>query len=99
MELTENQKKTLRSYGHKLKPVVMVGDRGVTEGVLRELDNALAHHELIKVRVRGGDRDSRDSMIRELTDAGQATLIQRVGNVALMFRRNPKDPKVVLGSR
>jgi RNA-binding protein len=99
MELTENQKKTLRSYGHKLKPVVMVGDRGISDGVLRELEIALDHHELIKVRVRAGDRESRDAMIRQLADAGHAAIVQRVGNIALLFRRNPEAPKVVLGSR
>ena len=77
----------------------MVGDRGISEGVLRELEVALAHHELIKVRVRAGDRGDRDNMIRQLAEAGDAVVVQRVGNIALLFRRNPKAPKVVLGSR
>ena len=97
--LTERQRKTLRGLGHKLHPIVRIGDRGLTEAVLNELEQALAHHELLKVSIRAGDRDTRDELIEAMCSHTGATLVQRIGNVALVFRRNPDAPKVVLGSR
>lgn len=97
--LTERQRRTLRGLGHKLHPVVRIGDKGLSETVLAELEQALAYHELIKVSVRAGDRDSRREIIEGLCQRTGAALVQRIGNVALVFRRNPEAPKVVLGSR
>ena len=96
MALSEAQKKALRRLGHALKPVVMVGESGISPGVLRELEANLVHHELIKVRVRAGDRAQRDSIITELCESAAAELIQRIGNMALLYRANPDDPKIVL---
>ena len=90
MNLSEHQKKYLRSLGHHLKPLIMVGDKGLSESVLAEYESTLNHHELIKVRVRVGDRDARDAVIRKLCDDSSAILIQRIGNVALLFRQNLK---------
>ena len=96
MTLSESQKKHLRGLGHALKPVVMVGDAGLTEGVLTEYLAALDHHELIKVRVKVGDRDARSGVIGELCDKGDAMLVQRVGNMALLYRENPEKKKIRL---
>ena len=94
MRLSESQKKHLRGLGHALKPVVMVGDAGLTDSVLAEYRSALEHHELIKVRVKVGDRGMRDEVIGRLCDAGEAVLVQRIGNMALLYRENPeKDVK------
>jgi RNA-binding protein len=90
MNLTEHQKKFLRSRGHQLKPTIMIGDAGLSDSVLAEYESTLNHHELIKVRVRVGDRGARDEIIRKLCDDSSAQLIQRVGNVALLFRQNMK---------
>jgi len=96
MLLNESQRRTLRGLAHPLKPVVMVASGGASEGVIRELDQALAHHELLKVRVRAGDRESRDKLIEQLCRKTGAELVQRIGNVATLFRRNPEKPKVKL---
>jgi RNA-binding protein len=96
MDLTERQKKLLRGLGHQLKPVLMVGDAGLTDGVLREFSSTIAHHELIKVRVRVGDRKGRDQIISELCERGGAALVSRIGNVALLYRRDEEDPKIRL---
>ena len=88
MNLTEHQKKFLRGRGHQLKPTIMVGEAGLSESVLAEYESTLNHHELIKVRVRVGDREARDEIIRKLCDDNSAQLVQRVGNVALLFRQN-----------
>ncbi|NCF23631.1 MAG: ribosome assembly RNA-binding protein YhbY [Gammaproteobacteria bacterium] len=93
MTLSEPQKKYLRGLGHALKPVVMVGDAGLTEAVLSEFNSCLEHHELIKVRVKVGDRPERDRIITKLCDAGHAELVQRIGNMALLFRENPEKKK------
>jgi RNA-binding protein len=96
MSLNEKQKKHLRRLGHALEPVVLTGGSGLTPGLLAELDSTLAHHELLKVRVRAGDRDSRDLMIQALCEASGAELVQRIGHVALLWRANPDQRRVPL---
>ena len=96
MSLSEAQKKHLRGLGHALKPVVMIGDAGLTEAVLAEYLAALEHHELIKVRVKVGARDARSEVIGSLCAKGDATLVQRIGNMALLYRENPEKKKVRL---
>lgn len=84
----------LRAIGHRLKPVVTVAGNGLSDSVNAELERALADHELIKVKVAVGDRDSRDSVIAELLDAHGAELVQRIGNIALIMRRSEQpDPR------
>jgi RNA-binding protein len=88
MDLSEHQKKFLRGLGHALKPLIMVGDAGLSESLLAEYESTLSHHELIKVRVRVGDRAERDALIQRLCKDSSAELIQRIGNVALLYRPN-----------
>ena len=95
MALSELQRKYLRGLGHELKPIVFVGNPGITDNVLAELDVALEHHELIKVRLRVGDRARRDVMLGELVDRSRATLLQRIGNIALLYRE-AEEAKLVL---
>lgn len=102
MNLSESNKKFLRGRGHALKPLIIVGDAGLSESVLAEYESTLDHHELIKVRVRVGDREARDEIIRELCSRSSAILIQRVGNVALLYRPNLKkkaDKRIRLPSK
>jgi RNA-binding protein len=96
MTLSEPQKKHLRGLGHALKPIVMIGDSGLSAAVLAELNVCLDHHELVKVRVKVGDRDSRDAIIAKLCNDGSAVLVQRTGNVALLYRENPEKKKIQL---
>ncbi len=90
MELSEPQKKYLRGRSHDLKPLIIVGDAGLSESLLAEYESTLAHHELMKVKVRAADRESRDAMIAKLCSDHGATLVQRIGNVALLYRPNPE---------
>lgn len=90
MTLSESNKKYLRGLGHQLKPLIMVGDSGLSESLLSEFESTLDHHELIKVRVRVGDRETRDRIIDKLCSGSSAELIQRIGNVALVYRPNLK---------
>lgn len=97
MTLSESQKKYLRGRGHQLKPTITIGNAGLSESVLAEYESTLAHHELIKIKVRAGDREVRDEMIRQLCENHSATLVQRIGNVALLYRANPdKKPEARL---
>jgi RNA-binding protein len=96
IKLSESQKKFLRGLGHELKPVIMVSDAGLTDSVLNEFSSTIEHHELIKVRVRVGDRKTRDDIISELCEKGSAELVTRIGNVALVYRRNDENQKIPL---
>lgn len=96
MHLSESQKKHLRGLGHKLKPVVTVGDAGISDSLLNEFDSTIAHHELIKVRVRAETRQQRDALLDELCRRGSAERVARIGNVALLYRRNPDQPRIHL---
>lgn len=79
-----------------MKPLLAVGDKGLTPAFMQELDATLEHHELLKVKVRAGDRQARDAAIEELCAAARAELINRVGNVATLYRPRRKNPGIVL---
>lgn len=89
MTLSEPQKKYLRGLGHALKPLIMVGDAGLSDSLLAEFESTLSHHELIKVRVKTGDRAARDDIIEKLCSHSSAEVVQRIGNMALLYRINP----------
>jgi RNA-binding protein len=96
MTLTERQKKHLRKLGHDLHPIVLVGQRGLNPGVVEELNLALEHHELVKLRARVGDRDSRDAILSELARLTESEFVYRIGNVGLFYRKNNKMAKILL---
>jgi len=96
MALSERQKKHLRRLGHDLRPVVLVGQKGLTPGVTEELRLALDHHELVKLRARVGDRDQRDAILAELARSTGSEFVHRIGNVGLFYRKNSKLPKILL---
>ncbi len=95
MALSELQKRHLRGLAHKLKPVVMLGNAGFSEGVANELDLTLEHHELIKVRVSAEDRETRDALIKEMCAAAKCELVQRIGHIAVVYRK-AKKPSIRL---
>ena len=96
MTLSEKQKKHLRRLGHPLHPVVMLGNAGLTTNVVKELDRALADHELVKVSARVGERSARDSALDDLARQTSSEIVQRIGNVGLFYRRSPQTPKILL---
>jgi RNA-binding protein len=96
MPLTEPQRKYLRRLGHDRDPVVLVGQGGISPNLVAELDRALGDHELVKVRARVGDRDARDAILAELAILTGAEIVQRIGHIALYFRRNPDKPGILL---
>ncbi len=88
--ISEKQRRWLKGTAHALKPVVMVGQAGLTPAVLAELDGALDHHELLKVRISAGDRGERDAMIPPMLEHSRAVLVTRIGNIAVLYRANPR---------
>ena len=95
MELNETQKKRLRTRAHDLKPVVMVGQHGLKPTVLEEISGALDYHQLIKIKLSVGDRDLRDEILSQIVQCSQAQTIQRIGNVAVLYRRNTDRPDIL----
>ena len=96
MTISASQKRYLRSQAHHLKPVVTVGQHGLSENVFNEIEIALDFHELIKIKISGADRDDKKSMIEAISEQCGADVVQTIGHVAVLFRRNPKKPKVAL---
>ncbi len=94
--LTEKQLKFLRGKAHPLNPVIMIGNAGVSDSLVAETDRALTDHELIKVKVRGADRTARDAMLAQLSARTGGTLVTRIGHVAVLYRRHPALPKLVI---
>ena len=92
--LNKKQKKALRGLAHSRKPLVLMGNAGLTEGVLQALEEALIKHELVKVKVASGDRVERDAIIQTMLERSNAELVQRVGHIATLFRRNPENPVI-----
>jgi RNA-binding protein len=88
MNLSEKQRKHLRRLAHPLHPIVMLGNAGLTDGVVAELDRALTDHELVKVSARIGGRSERDASLDELARRTSALLVQRVGHVGVFYRRS-----------
>lgn len=82
-------KKLLRAQAHGLKPVIIIGQAGLTDAVIAETGIALDHHELIKVKIRA-ERDDRKAICEKICTATAATLIQMIGQIAVLYRRNPK---------
>jgi RNA-binding protein len=94
--LTEKQLKFLRGKAHPLNPVIMIGQSGLTDAVVAETDRALTDHELIKVRVRGADRDARDVMLAQLGTRTGSLLVTRIGHVAVLYRPRAAPPRLVI---
>ena len=90
------QKRYLRGLAHDLKPILLVGAKGITDNLVNEANGALDHHELVKVRVVADDRELRDEWIAELCQRSGAALVARIGHVAVLYRRNPDKPMIVL---
>ncbi len=95
MPLTSQQVRALRAEAHrlKLKPVVMIGQHGLSENVLNELESTIDHHELIKVKIPGGDKTEKSALIESLCSQLKAELIQSIGNVVVLFRKNPESTR------
>jgi RNA-binding protein len=85
--LTPSERRALRARAHKLSPIVLVGAKGLTREVVREIDLALKSHELIKVRAPGMDRADIDAMLAEVATMLDAEPVQRIGKILVLHRK------------
>ncbi len=92
IELSPAERRRLRAHAHKLHSVVMIGDKGLTEAVLRAIDANLTSHELIKVKVADNDRSRRESILADICTAVGASPVQHIGKVLVLYRENPLPP-------
>ncbi|WP_133130561.1 ribosome assembly RNA-binding protein YhbY [Legionella yabuuchiae] len=81
-------KQSLKSRAHHLKPVVMIGAKGLTEAVTEETNKALLAHELIKVKISGAEKEDRLTIAEQMANQLNAELIQLIGNTAILYRKN-----------
>ena len=90
--LTPSRRSELRTEAHALRPVVIVGDKGLTDSVVAEIGRALDAHELIKVRAVTDDRQAREAWMREICERLDAHPVQQIGKVLVIYRENPEPP-------
>jgi RNA-binding protein len=93
MTLSNKQNQYLKGLAHALKPVVQLGNNGLTEGVLAEIDGAIKHHELIKVKVPTGDKEEKALIMDAIVRETGATKVQAVGHVLVLFK--PSDERKI----
>lgn len=95
MSISEFHRRHLRKLAHHLKPVVIVGNAGLTENVLAEIDSSLAHHELIKVKIHAADKTERQAIIDKICTQTAADWVLSIGHIAAFYRPAEK-PKIIL---
>ncbi|HEY8346570.1 MAG TPA: YhbY family RNA-binding protein [Symbiobacteriaceae bacterium] len=98
MELRGKQKRFLRALGVNMNPILIIGKDGITPNVVMQADRALLARELIKGRVLETAPQSAEETARALAEATGAVLVQVLGRNFLLYRRNPKEPKIELPS-
>jgi putative YhbY family RNA-binding protein len=99
LELTPKQRQVLKGQAHALSATVLLGNQGLTDAVVKEIDRALAAHELIKVRVPGDERDARNAIYREVAERLNAARVQSIGKLLVFYRPLPEDSKPAAAAR
>lgn len=94
--MTGRDRKYLRGLAHHLNPVVIVGQRGLSDGVVRQVDQALTDHELIKVRLGGECPATRDEAASLLGERTSCELAGAIGRVLILYRPHPEHPRITL---
>ncbi len=94
-KLNVKQRQYLKGLAHNLDPVVMIGDKGVTPAVIKEIDLNLTAHELIKVRIFGDEREARLAAINEICEQTAAELVQHIGKLLVLYRISEKNKIVI----
>ena len=86
MSLTNKQIKYLRSRAHTLKPVVIIGNAGLSDAVLNEIESSIEYHELIKVKINAATREDRQTMIDRICRSVHAEIVNNIGHIATFYR-------------
>lgn len=95
LNLTPGQRRFLRAQAHSLNPVVLIGDAGLTEAVMKEIERSLNSHELIKIKVASGDHEQREKMLAEICSTLEAAPAQHIGKTLVIYKAAKKQ-KLVL---
>lgn len=90
-KITTKQKQLLKGKAHNLKPIVFIGNNGLTDNVIKEINRGLEDHELIKIRIQESDRDSRQALFTEICDKVSALPIQMIGSIGIIYRENEEE--------
>lgn len=93
IELESKMRSALRAAAHPLRPVVLIGDKGLSDAVVKEVDRALAAHGLIKVRVAGDDRAERLAMLADICERLGCAPVHHLGKTLILFRPTEQDPQ------
>ncbi len=88
MKLSTKQISHLRGLAHHISPVVMIGNQGLTDNILKEIELNLSVHELIKVQVSGDDRDARKTMCQTIVDQTKAIAVNQIGKQFVLYRKS-----------
>lgn len=88
--MDKSTRKQLKQIAHHLDPVVIVGEQGISDPLIAETQRALHDHELIKVKIHAEDREERRAMGQSLAEACEAEIVQTIGKITVLFRRNPE---------
>ncbi|HLX22980.1 MAG TPA: YhbY family RNA-binding protein [Usitatibacter sp.] len=91
MSLKPSRRSELRAEAHKLAPVVIIGDKGLTDEVVKEIDRSLRAHELIKVRAASDDRKVRSDWMKQICERLSAEPVQEIGKILVVYRENPQE--------
>lgn len=94
MSLNSHQRQFLKAQAHSLKPVVLLGNDGLSDSVIKEIDNSIEHHELIKIKLNAGDDRKEQAQIA--ADKVNAQLVSVVGRIAILFRQNKDGSRFIL---
>ena len=92
-ELSIRRSKELRARAHNLNPILQLGEKGLTDAVVAEIDRALAAHELIKIRAAPLNRDEREVALASICERCGANAIQHIGKMLIVYREKPEQPK------
>jgi len=89
-QLTSAQRRELRAQAHALNPVVSIAENGLSDAVLKEIDNCLKAHELIKIRVYGDSREDRIAYYEQICTQLAAAPVQHIGKLLVVYRHSPE---------
>lgn len=93
LEITLAHRLSLRSLAHTINPTVIVSKKGLSENIIKELDQRLRNHELIKIRVLIDDRGTREVLFTEICESLMAAPIQHIGKILIIYRLKPEETK------
>jgi len=101
LDINSTMRSALRAAAHPLKPVVLIGDKGLSAAVLQEIDRNLSAHGLIKVRAGGEDRATRDELLYQICGELSCAPVHHLGKIFILFRPTERDPDAagLLGAR